>query len=141
MLSSPEANPTARLESAYVLLIFVGTPLMQADARRGAARRDRRRRLRAVSATLHRPGKIVAIGLNCRDHIREAGVQAPARPLVFAKFPGSLLGHGDAIVIDPALATRVDWEVELAVVVARSMRHVTRDDALDHVAGIEAARG
>lgn len=86
-----------------------------------------------------RPGKVVAIGLNYRDHVIEADVEAPARPLVFAKFPSSIIGPGDDIRIDADLAERVDWEVELAVVVGRRMRRVTERDALDHVFGYTVA--
>ena len=64
-----------------------------------------------------RPGKIVAIGLNYLDHIRESNLERPERPLVFAKFPSSVIGPSDAIELDEALTSRVDWEVELAVVV------------------------
>jgi len=86
-----------------------------------------------------RPGKIVAIGLNYADHIRETGQPQPTRPLVFAKFPSSVIGPDDAIVLDPELTERVDWEVELAVVVGRRMRRVAEEDALDHVLGYTIA--
>jgi 5-carboxymethyl-2-hydroxymuconate isomerase len=82
-----------------------------------------------------RPGKVVAIGLNYLDHIRETGMDAPARPLVFTKFTTSLIGDGEPIEVDPSLTERVDWEVELAVVVGRRMRNVAEADALDHVFG------
>ncbi len=82
-----------------------------------------------------RPGKIVAIGLNYRDHIAEAGVEAPTSPLVFAKFPSSIIGPGAAIEIDSALCARVDWEVEVGVVIGRRMRDVPSALALDHVLG------
>ena len=82
-----------------------------------------------------RPGKIVAIGLNYLDHIRESNLERPERPLVFAKFPSSVIGPTDAIELDEALTSRVDWEVELAVVVGRTMRRVAERDALDHVFG------
>ena len=85
------------------------------------------------------PGKIVAIGLNYMDHIREAGMEVPTSPLVFAKFPSSVIGHGDPIVIDRALTQRVDWEVELAVVIGRELRGVRAADALDYVAGYTVA--
>jgi 2-keto-4-pentenoate hydratase/2-oxohepta-3-ene-1,7-dioic acid hydratase in catechol pathway len=85
------------------------------------------------------PGKIVAIGLNYMDHIREAGMQPPTSPLIFAKFPSALVGDGEAIVIDRALTQRVDWEVELAVVIGRELRDVAVDDALSHVAGYTVA--
>jgi 5-carboxymethyl-2-hydroxymuconate isomerase len=82
-----------------------------------------------------RPGKIVAIGLNYLDHIRESNLPRPERPLVFAKFPSSVIGPGEAIELDRALTSRVDWEVELAVVIGRRMRRVPVPDALDHVLG------
>jgi 5-carboxymethyl-2-hydroxymuconate isomerase len=85
------------------------------------------------------PGKIVAIGLNYMDHIREAWMEVPTSPLVFAKFPSSIIGHGDPIVIDRALTQRVDWEVELAVVIGRELRDVPVADALDYVAGYTVA--
>lgn len=86
-----------------------------------------------------RPGKVVAIGLNYMDHIREAGMQPPERPLVFAKFPSSVVGPEDDVVIDAALTERVDWEVELAAVIGRTMRDVPAADALDHVFGYTVA--
>ncbi len=86
-----------------------------------------------------RPGKIVAIGLNYMDHIEEAGLDVPRHPLVFAKLPTSVIGDGDPIVVDRALTERVDWEVELAVVVGRTMRDVAPEDALDHVLGYTVA--
>jgi 2-keto-4-pentenoate hydratase/2-oxohepta-3-ene-1,7-dioic acid hydratase in catechol pathway len=82
-----------------------------------------------------RPGKIVAIGLNYLDHAREAGVEIPSHPLVFAKFPSSVIGPDEPIVIDPSLTQRVDWEVELAVVIGARMRDVDPEDALEHVFG------
>src|SRR5689334_687427 len=64
-----------------------------------------------------RPWKIVAIGLNYLDHIRESNLPRPEEPLVFAKFPSSVTGPNDPIVIDCGLTKEVDWEVELGVVV------------------------
>jgi 2-keto-4-pentenoate hydratase/2-oxohepta-3-ene-1,7-dioic acid hydratase in catechol pathway len=81
------------------------------------------------------PGKIVAIGLNYLDHIRESNLPRPAQPLVFAKFPSSVTGPGDAIVVDAELTAQVDWEVELGVVVGRRMRDVSVGAALDSVFG------
>jgi 2-keto-4-pentenoate hydratase/2-oxohepta-3-ene-1,7-dioic acid hydratase in catechol pathway len=106
-------------------------------------RLDRRRTLPAdppmkLRAPL-RPGKIVAIGLNYRDHAREAGVELPARPLVFAKFPSSVIGPDEPIRIDPSLTERVDWEVELAVIVGRRMRAVAERDVLDYLFGYTVA--
>lgn len=86
-----------------------------------------------------RPGKIVAIGLNYMDHVREADMQPPERPLVFTKFTTSVIADGDPIVIDRSLTERVDWEVELAAIVGRAMRNVPVDDALDHLLGYTVA--
>jgi 2-keto-4-pentenoate hydratase/2-oxohepta-3-ene-1,7-dioic acid hydratase in catechol pathway len=82
-----------------------------------------------------RPGKIVAIGLNYRDHAREAGVDLPERPLVFAKFPSSVIGPDEDIVVDRGLTERVDWEVELAVVIGERLRDAAPEAALDAVFG------
>jgi len=81
------------------------------------------------------PGKIVAIGLNYLDHIRESRLPQPKQPLVFAKFPSSVIGPNDEIVVDAGLTTQVDWEVELGAAVGRRMRNVAVDTALDYVFG------
>jgi 2-keto-4-pentenoate hydratase/2-oxohepta-3-ene-1,7-dioic acid hydratase in catechol pathway len=81
------------------------------------------------------PGKIVAIGLNYLDHIRESRLLQPEQPLVFAKFPSSVTGPNDPIVVDVELTTQVDWEVELGVIVGRRMRNVAAGVALDYVFG------
>jgi 2-keto-4-pentenoate hydratase/2-oxohepta-3-ene-1,7-dioic acid hydratase in catechol pathway len=81
------------------------------------------------------PGKIVAIGLNYLDHIRESKLPQPGQPLVFAKFPSSVTGPNHPIVVDVELTTQVDWEVELGVIVGRQMRNVPVDAALDYVFG------
>jgi 2-keto-4-pentenoate hydratase/2-oxohepta-3-ene-1,7-dioic acid hydratase in catechol pathway len=86
-----------------------------------------------------RPGKVVAIGLNYLDHVRETGMSAPERPLVFAKWPTSVIGPGEDIVVDPGLTERVDWEVELAAVIGATARNVPADRALEHVFGYTVA--
>jgi 2-keto-4-pentenoate hydratase/2-oxohepta-3-ene-1,7-dioic acid hydratase in catechol pathway len=85
------------------------------------------------------PGKIVAIGLNYLDHIRESGVEPPKSPLVFAKFPSSVIGPTDEIRLPRELTQRVDWEVELAVVIDREARNVSEADALSYVRGYTVA--
>jgi 5-carboxymethyl-2-hydroxymuconate isomerase len=85
------------------------------------------------------PRKIVAIGLNYLDHIRESGAQAPERPLVFAKFPSSIVGPDAPIRVPRDVTERVDWEVELAVVIGRRARNVAPEDALGHVFGYTVA--
>lgn len=83
------------------------------------------------------PRKIIAIGLNYRDHAEESQLEIPAVPVVFAKFPSALIGHGEAIVI-PREETRPDWEAELAVVIARPTYRASVDSALDAIGGYTA---
>lgn len=86
-------------------------------------------------APVPRPGKVVAIGRNYREHADEEGVEPPSAPLVFSKWPSSVVGHGDDICWDPELTRQVDYEAELAVVIGRTARHVPEAHALDHVLG------
>ena len=81
-----------------------------------------------------RPGKIVCVGLNYRDHAAEGGMDLPRAPLLFAKWPNTLIGHGDPIVLPPESA-QVDYEAELGVVIGTKARRVSERDALDHVDG------
>lgn len=88
-----------------------------------------------LGSPILRPGKIIAIGLNYADHIRETGAAAPERPVVFAKFSSSITGPYDQVVIEPNLTDEGDYEVELAVVIGRPVRRVSEADALGHVFG------
>ncbi len=85
-----------------------------------------------------RPSKIVCVGLNYVDHATESKMEVPERPLLFAKWPNCLTGHGDPIVL-PAYAKEVDYEAELGIVIGRAASGVSQDDALDHVAGYTCA--
>jgi acylpyruvate hydrolase len=80
------------------------------------------------------PAKIVCIGLNYRDHAAEVKLPLPDSLAVFAKWPNTLIGDGEAIVIPPE-SHRVDYEAELAFVVGRRARRVAEADALQYVAG------
>lgn len=80
------------------------------------------------------PTKIVCVGLNYRDHAAEGGREAPARPLLFSKFSNAIVGDGDPVV-RPEGTHALDLEVELGVVISRRARRVTREAAMDHVAG------
>jgi 2-keto-4-pentenoate hydratase/2-oxohepta-3-ene-1,7-dioic acid hydratase in catechol pathway len=82
--------------------------------------------------------KIICTGLNYATHIAEQGMKPPAEPLIFGKFPNTLIGPGEAIVL-PFEATHVDSEAELAVEIGRSGRRIGEDDALDFVAGYRCA--
>ena len=86
-------------------------------------------------APVPRPGKVVAIGRNYKDHAAESGSEPPASPLIFSKWPSSVIGPGDEIRWDPALATQVDYEAELGVVIGRTARRVSEADALSYVLG------
>jgi 2-keto-4-pentenoate hydratase/2-oxohepta-3-ene-1,7-dioic acid hydratase in catechol pathway len=83
---------------------------------------------------IDRPGKIVCLGLNYRDHAEEQGVDLPEKPLLFAKWPNTLIGPGDAIVIPPAVE-KCDYEAELAVVIGSRVRRVSKENAMEAVSG------
>jgi len=79
-------------------------------------------------------GKFVAIGLNYSDHAKEAGMAIPAEPVVFMKATTCISGPNDDIV-QPRRSTKLDWEVELAIVIGAKAQYVDEKDALGHVAG------
>src|SRR6266849_4943608 len=81
-----------------------------------------------------RTSKIVCIGLNFRDHAEESGMEIPKEPVIFFKATSALVGPNDPLVI-PKNATKVDWEVELAIVVEKKASYVSRKNAMDTVAG------
>jgi 2-keto-4-pentenoate hydratase/2-oxohepta-3-ene-1,7-dioic acid hydratase in catechol pathway len=83
---------------------------------------------------IERPGKIVCVGLNYRDHAEEQGAELPERPLLFAKFPTALIGSGEPIVI-PALVTEPDYEAELAVLIGQTVKGASKENALEAVRG------
>jgi 2,4-diketo-3-deoxy-L-fuconate hydrolase len=81
-----------------------------------------------------RPGKIVCVGLNYKEHAREQGVLPPKEPVLFLKATTSLCGPNDDLVL-PRGSTKTDWEVELAVVIGKWARYVEKAEALKFVAG------
>lgn len=87
-----------------------------------------------LKAPIPRPGKIICIGLNYRDHAAESGQQVPDYPTVFTKYANTVIGPGEAIVL-PRVSNQVDYEVELGVVIGRRAKHVREVDALEYVAG------
>jgi 2-keto-4-pentenoate hydratase/2-oxohepta-3-ene-1,7-dioic acid hydratase in catechol pathway len=91
-----------------------------------------------MTVPISRPGKIVCVGLNYRDHAEEQGAELPSAPLLFAKFTTSLIGPGDPIVI-PSVVTKCDYEAELGVVLAATVKNVSRENALEAVAGYVVA--
>jgi 2-keto-4-pentenoate hydratase/2-oxohepta-3-ene-1,7-dioic acid hydratase in catechol pathway len=80
------------------------------------------------------PGKILAIGRNYAEHAAEGGADLPKRPLLFNKLTNALNAHEHPIVL-PSISTQVDFEAELAVVIGRRAKRVSKDEALDHVFG------
>ena len=81
-----------------------------------------------------RPGKVVGVGMNYRDHAAEARLDVPARPIFFGIWTSSLVGPGDAILL-PSFSDEVDYEAELALVIGERARNVPVERALDVVAG------
>src|SRR3954463_10401902 len=81
-----------------------------------------------------RPGKIIAVGLNYRDHAAESDAPRPESPILFAKWTTCLVPNGAPVVL-PVGVDQADYEAELAVVIGREARHVRADDALDFVSG------
>jgi len=79
-------------------------------------------------------GKFICIGLNYADHAAESGLAVPSEPVIFMKATSAIVGPNDD-VIQPYGSTKLDWEVELGVVIGSTARYVSEDRALDHVAG------
>ncbi|CAL9358506.1 2-hydroxyhepta-2,4-diene-1,7-dioate isomerase [Streptomyces sp. DH-12] len=90
---------------------------------------------RRIGAPVARPGKVVCVGLNYRDHAEETGAAVPERPVVFMKDPSTVVGPCDAVHI-PRGSVKTDWEVELAVVIGAEARYLSGpDEAAGHIAG------
>jgi len=87
-----------------------------------------------LAAPLANPGKIVCVGLNYHDHCRETGTEVPERPVLFAKFPSTIIGPGDTITWPADVSQQVDYEAELGVIIGKQGRHIPEDEALDYVA-------
>src|SRR5882762_10974803 len=82
--------------------------------------------------SLDRPGKIVCVGLNYHDHAGESGMPVPAEPLLFGKFPNTLVGPGEPIVLPPT-SEHVDGEAELAVVIGGTRAALISQDMQNDV--------
>jgi 2-keto-4-pentenoate hydratase/2-oxohepta-3-ene-1,7-dioic acid hydratase in catechol pathway len=95
-------------------------PVVSADTRIGAC----------VAGT----GKFICIGLNYSDHAAETGATVPPEPIIFMKATSAIVGPNDNVLI-PRGSEKTDWEVELAVIIGKTAKYVSEDDALDYVAG------
>jgi len=87
-----------------------------------------------MAAPVARPSKIVCVGLNYAQHAKESGMELPPEPLLFFKSTTSICGPYDDVVI-PKDGTKVDWEVELAIVISKKASYIAEAEAINHVAG------
>ena len=87
-----------------------------------------------ITAPIPRPGKIICIGLNYRDHAEESGMAIPESPIIFSKFSSCTIGLNEPIVI-PRGSTQTDYEAELAFIIGRRASNVDRESALNYVFG------
>ncbi len=134
-------------DAGIIDLTAAGLPSRMIDLLAGGAeamdraREAIRKAARAVSiedaeilAPVPRPGKVLAIGLNYRDHAEESGQPIPQRPVVFAKMPTCITGPGKPVYV-PRVSRAVDWEAELCFVIGQTARYVAAADASGYVAG------
>jgi acylpyruvate hydrolase len=139
-LRTPHGTRAVRVEDTTAIELDapdVGTLLTQRDWAAAAAARDGARHTlnhADLAPVVPQPGKIICVGLNYRNHIREMGRELPDHPTLFAKFPESLVGAADPIMLDP-LSDAVDWEAELAVVIGARVRRTDESAAETAVAG------
>lgn len=87
-----------------------------------------------VCATVPRPGKIICIGLNYRDHAEESGMAIPKSPIIFSKFGTCVIDPNDSILV-PKGSEQTDYEAEFAFVIGKTAKHVKAENAMDHVFG------
>ena len=124
------------LGSDYDEKFFANGGLKELDAwlRKSGASAPRTAPSVRLGSPVGRPSKIICIGLNYRDHAAETKAEAPKEPVLFFKATTSLVGPNDDLVM-PKNSSKVDWEVELAVVIAKRGLYVPKERALDYVAG------
>ncbi|KAM8973699.1 oxaloacetate tautomerase fahd2, mitochondrial-like [Pelodytes ibericus] len=89
-------------------------------------------------APITNPEKILCVGMNYVDHCLEQNVPVPKEPIIFSKFPSSIVGPSDSIIL-PAESQEVDWEVELAFVIGKKGKDIKEENAMDYVAGFTVA--
>ena len=87
-----------------------------------------------LTSPICRPSKIICLGKNYAEHAKEGGFDAPDKPLLFCKAPSALSGPFDPILL-PKSSGQVDWEVELAVIIGKTCKRISRTNAMDHIAG------
>ena len=87
-----------------------------------------------IGACISSPGKFIAIGLNFTDHAAETGAKPPSEPIIFMKATSSICGPNDNIEIVPG-SKKLDWEVELGVVIGKNAKHISENQSQDHILG------
>jgi 2-keto-4-pentenoate hydratase/2-oxohepta-3-ene-1,7-dioic acid hydratase in catechol pathway len=87
-----------------------------------------------IGACVGHVGKFICIGLNYADHAAESGMDLPQEPVIFFKATSAIVGPNDTVEI-PRTSVKTDWEVELGVVIGKAAKYISKDEALDHVAG------
>ena len=87
-----------------------------------------------IGACINKPGKFVAIGLNYSDHAKETGLKTPTEPIVFMKATSSICGPNDNIEM-PKDSTKLDWEVELGIVIGKEAKNISEEDASNYILG------
>jgi 2,4-diketo-3-deoxy-L-fuconate hydrolase len=87
-----------------------------------------------IGCPIHAPAKIICLGKNYAEHAKEGGFENPDKPLIFCKTPNALNGPFDPIVL-PQSSGKIDWEVELAIIIAKEGKRIRKADALDYIAG------
>jgi len=87
-----------------------------------------------IAEPVGKVGKFLCIGLNYSDHAAESGLPVPTEPIIFMKATSAIIGPNDDVYLPPA-AKKGDWEVELGIVIGKEARYVSKEKALDYVAG------
>jgi len=88
----------------------------------------------ALKAPIYDPDKIICVGMNYVDHCEEQDMPVPEEPQLFSKFPSAIIANGEPIMLIPEMK-KLDWEVEMAIVIGKEGRRISREDAMAHVAG------
>src|SRR5260370_30966608 len=139
-IGTDQGTTAARLDGDVLFPLAAGDvgDLLAAGGAERAPAREGTRSVPVAEAdfapVVTRPGKVLCVGLNYRSHILETGRELPEYPTLFAKFADSLLGPRDELVL-PSVSERVDWEVELGVIIGRPVYRATPEEAAAGIAG------
>ena len=87
-----------------------------------------------IGCPIHAPSKIICLGKNYAEHAKEGGFENPEKPLIFCKTPNALNGPFDPIIL-PQSSGKIDWEVELAIIIAKQGKRIRKTEAWDYIAG------